>query len=214
MIRKLFLVGLVCSVASLAAPLAHAQVGSFNGNGNTGTGNGNGNGNGNENGNSNGNNNGNNNGSGNALSSAASNSLTVNRPRNAPSVNAPGLAAAGIESCLGSASVGGSGPGFGLAIGGTTEDKDCNIRLYARTLYAMGYRVAAVQLLCTNPDVAHALAYQGLYCGAMVRRSAGGPVAEYVPPRRKNRGIAPADGCRHYELLGGCRDAEYRRRGH
>jgi hypothetical protein len=136
---------------------AAAQVinGSGNGNGNLGVGNGNGNGN----------------GSGNTTS----NSVTVvpglagnglRQRANTPSVYAPGLAAAGIESCIASASAGGSGAGFGLTVALTTEDKGCNLRLYSRTLFAMGHRVAATQILCNDPQVAQALALEGVACQA------------------------------------------------
>jgi len=137
---------------------AAAQVINGNGNGNgigsVGAGNGNGNGN----------------GSGNVTS----NSTTVipgtggydrgYQHANTPSVYAPGLAASGIESCIASASAGGSGAGFGLTVALTTEDKGCNLRLFSRTLYAMGHRVAATQILCNDPQVAQALALEGVSC--------------------------------------------------
>jgi hypothetical protein len=84
--------------------------------------------------------------------------------RNTPFVLAPGLAAAGIETCLGSTSVGGAGPGFGVTIAGTTQDRGCNLRLFSRTLYSMGHKAAAVQILCNDPDVAAALALEGVRC--------------------------------------------------
>jgi hypothetical protein len=143
----------LAAILLLAGGTAHAQVGNNNGNDNFGAGNGNGNGN----------------GSGNTIANTAtggSNSSVVNvrQRRNTPSVFAPGLAAAGIESCLGSASVGGAGPGFGVTIGGTTTDKGCNLRLYSRTLYGLGHKVAATQILCNDPDVAVALAAEGVRC--------------------------------------------------
>src|SRR5664279_1518010 len=57
---------------------------------------------------------------------------------NVPNVYAPGLAAAGTEVCLGSVSAGGAGAGFGLSIGGTFVDKECQLRLNARTLATLG----------------------------------------------------------------------------
>jgi hypothetical protein len=153
-----------------AATAAQAQAGLGNGIGNSGAGNGNGNGN----------------GSNNVLGAAAvaGSSSSVNiggggggSGRNTPGVWAPGLAAAGIESCLGSASVGGAGPGIGVTIGGTLTDKGCNLRLYARTLYSLGHRVAATQILCNDPDVALALAVEGVRClagpGAETQRAVG-----------------------------------------
>jgi hypothetical protein len=191
-IWKSFTYLLVILVFSAAATLAQAQNGSNNGNGNSGTGTGNGNGA----------------GSGNSTSSTAS----VRQRLQAPAIAAPGLAAAGIEACLGSVSVGGSGAGFGLTIGSTTLDKGCNIRLYARTLLAMGYKEAATQMLCYDADVAGALAAQGIQCrvGPMATGVAGvqqpaqrtltAQSADSAPPRRKK--------CRNYDIFFGCRDPD------
>ena len=95
---------------------------------------------------------------------ASNSSVTFNGKRNTPAVLAPGLAAAGIETCLGSNSVGGAGPGFGVTIAGTITDRGCNLRLYSRTLYSMGHKLAATQILCNDPDVAAALALEGVRC--------------------------------------------------
>src|SRR6516164_3549128 len=70
-----------------------------------------------------------------------------------PSVFAPGLAAAGIESCLGSVSGGGSWLGTGVTLGGSIPDKDCSARLDARTLRAFGLKKAAIARLCLTSDV-------------------------------------------------------------
>jgi hypothetical protein len=156
------------TLALLAATAAQAQVGAGNGIGNSGAGNGNGNGNGS------------NNMLGAAAAAGSSSSVNIGGSgsgRNTPGVWAPGLAAAGIESCLGSASVGGAGPGIGVTIGGTLTDKGCNLRLYARTLYSLGHRTAATQILCNDPDVALALAVEGVRClagpGAETQRAVG-----------------------------------------
>ena len=138
--------------STLSTAVAQTANGNNNGNGDRGIGVGNGNGNGNANGN--------NNGNGNSSSASISNGNS----RNTPSVFAPGLAAAGIESCLGSASAGGSVAGFGITFGSTMVDRGCQIRLYARTLYALGHRRAATQMLCNDPEVMQALAYEGVSC--------------------------------------------------
>ncbi len=161
--------------ASLLATDARAQLVSGNNNGNAGSGVGSSNGNGNGNGN----------GSNNAVSTGnLTSAVNIRNHRQAPAIVAPGLAAAGIESCLGSTSVGGAGPWFGVTIGGTTTDRGCNLRLYSRTLYALGHRVAATQILCNDPDVAQALLAEGIRCrvgvGAQVQEAAGGFVAGAV----------------------------------
>ena len=133
-----------------------------------------------------GNGNGNGNGNGSGSNNVVSNSVALHARRQAPAVIAPGLAAAGIESCLGSTSIGGAAPGFGVSIGGTTTDRGCNLRLYARTLFALGHRVAATQILCNDPDVAQALLAEGIRCriglGPEVQRAADPlPDSPYAP---------------------------------
>ena len=140
---------------------------------------------------------------------ASNSSVTFNGKRNTPAVLAPGLAAAGIETCLGSNSVGGAGPGFGVTIAGTTTDRGCNLRLYSRTLYSMGHKLAATQILCNDPDVAAALALEGVRCLV-------GPAAEAaargLANARAEAEAAPVAGsvarapCRNWVLFRGCLD--------
>lgn len=70
---------------------------------------------------------------------------------------APGLTAAGTGVCLGSVSIGLSGPMAGLSFGITKVDKGCEQRSAAALLYQFGYREAAVRLLMKNDDVREAL---------------------------------------------------------
>ena len=72
---------------------------------------------------------------------------------NVPTTFAPGLTAAGIETCLGSVSGGGSWLGTGISLGGTIPDPGCATRLDARTLWSMGLKKAAVARLCLNSDI-------------------------------------------------------------
>jgi hypothetical protein len=183
----------LCTVFFLIAfaSIAQAQTGTGNGNGNVGPGSGNGNGNGNIAGNN-----------------IGGNSVRLRERRQAPAIAAPGLAAAGIEACLGSVSVGGSGAGFGFSFGTTKLDRGCNIRLYSRTLYAMGYRKAATQMLCYDAEVASALATQGIRC--QVGPIASPPVAANLrPPAQRYAGNAPAAPrrkCMNYSIFRGCLD--------
>jgi len=73
--------------------------------------------------------------------------------RTAPSMVAPGLAAAGLETCLGSASGTVSAIGFGIGGGSTYADEGCQARLDSRTLYAYGLKAAAVARLCQRADI-------------------------------------------------------------
>lgn len=73
--------------------------------------------------------------------------------KTAPSMVAPGLAAAGLETCLGSASGTVSAIGFGIGGGSTYADEGCQARLDSRTLYAYGLKAAAVARLCQRVDI-------------------------------------------------------------
>jgi hypothetical protein len=73
--------------------------------------------------------------------------------KNVPTAFAPSLAAAGIETCLGSVSGGGSIVGFGGSFGTTVPDPGCQARLDARTLWSMGLKGAAVARLCIREDI-------------------------------------------------------------
>jgi len=77
--------------------------------------------------------------------------------RNVPGVVAPGLAAAGLETCLGSVSGGGAFVGTGFSFGSTIPDPGCAARLDARTLWSFGLKKAAVARLCLNPDINRAM---------------------------------------------------------
>lgn len=74
-----------------------------------------------------------------------------------PTTVAPGLAAAGVETCLGSASGGLSLMGGGFTFGSTKVDEGCTIRLLARQLFAFGFKTAAVALMCQDDRVALAM---------------------------------------------------------
>jgi hypothetical protein len=77
--------------------------------------------------------------------------------KNVPSVFAPGLAAAGLETCLGSVSGGGSFVGTGFSFGSTVPDPGCAARLDARTLWSMGLKKAAVARLCLTAEIQRAM---------------------------------------------------------
>lgn len=77
--------------------------------------------------------------------------------KNVPSVFAPGLAAAGLETCLGSVSGGGAFVGTGFSFGTTIPDPGCAARLDARTLWSMGLKKAAVARLCEGSDINRAM---------------------------------------------------------
>jgi len=84
--------------------------------------------------------------------------LNQNQPatqtiKNVPTEFAPGLAAAGLETCLGSISGGGAFVGTGFSFGTTIPDPGCAARLDARTLWSFGLKKAAVARLCLQPEI-------------------------------------------------------------
>ncbi len=120
---------------------------------------------------------------------ANTNSTSTNRLITPPTVVAPGLAAAGIETCLGSASGGVSVMGTGLTFGRTTPDEGCNIRLAARQLAAFGYPRAALALMCQDPHVAEAMATVGQPCpsGEIEQVSSIPPPVQPLPAPKKKK---------------------------
>ena len=77
--------------------------------------------------------------------------------KSVPGVVAPGLTAAGLETCLGSVSGGGALVGTGFSFGTTIPDPGCAARLDARTLWSFGLKKAALARLCLNPDINRAM---------------------------------------------------------
>lgn len=105
--------------------------------------------------------------------SGASSAINISNPASTTSKNrlvtppplgAPGLTAAGIETCLGSAAGGVSVMGGGVTFGSTKVDEGCTIRLLSRQLFAFGYQKAAIALMCQDPHVAIAMETAGMPC--------------------------------------------------
>lgn len=130
-----------------------------------------------------------------ATTSGATSMVNISDPGNVnstsrlttvPTVVAPGLAAAGVETCLGSASGGLSLMGTGLTFGSTMPDPGCNLRLTARQLYAFGFKSAAIALMCQDQRVAEAMAIVGEACpSARIAANDGSeiPVGSIEPAR-------------------------------
>jgi hypothetical protein len=114
--------------------------------------------------------------------------------RTVPGVVAPGLGAAGVETCYGPGVSGGIAvTGFGASFGAGQFDQDCNARLFSRTLYAMGYKQQAIQLLVNqSPMVASAF---GL--GQQGGQPSGSPVT-YGRPNAAIRPMASNGGCKKW----------------
>ena len=99
--------------------------------------------------------------------------------KNVPAVFAPGLSAAGLETCLGSVSGGGAAVGFGASFGTTIPDPGCNARLDARTLWSFGLKKAALARLCLTPDI-----YRSMpdICGVYLPQPVAYGAAVALPP--------------------------------
>lgn len=119
-----------------------------------------------------------NNANSNSLSGATaiaigSSNTSPNRIRTTVPAISPGLVAAGVHSCAGSASAGIGATGWGFGIGSTYEMKECNRRAYASALAGLGHRSAALDLVCLNKEVRASLNATGIVCpsqGAAARQ--------------------------------------------
>jgi hypothetical protein len=65
---------------------------------------------------------------------------------------------------MGSSSVGAQGVAFGVSIGTTWRDQNCQRLKNSRELAAMGFDRAAVALLCVDDDVRDAMNTAGTPC--------------------------------------------------
>jgi hypothetical protein len=108
--------------------------------------------------------------------------------KNVPSVFAPGLSAAGLETCLGSVSAGGAFVGTGISFGTTVPDPACAARLDARTLWSMGLKKAAVARLCLNGDIYRAMPE---VCDKYLPRAPANPTP--LPPATRTAQAEAAD---------------------
>lgn len=105
-------------------------------------------------------------------------------PMQAPSAIAPGLIASGL-SCSGSASIGGSGGGWGLSLGMTKEDKACNAREDAKYIQGVTGSVhAAKARMCMEAANREAFRLAGEPCPQdTVRSAASAPALRSSQPR-------------------------------
>jgi hypothetical protein len=83
--------------------------------------------------------------------------------RNTPSVSAAALTSSN-DTCMGSVSAGGSGPGFSLTVGSTYKDDNCVMLKNSRELWNMGFKAAALALMCTDAANRRALEVTGYEC--------------------------------------------------
>lgn len=73
------------------------------------------------------------------------------------------------DTCMGSRAFGAQAMGFGVSFATTWQDRNCRRVKNARELFALGYREAAVQLLCLDDDVRAAMRSAGTPCEGVLR---------------------------------------------
>ena len=95
-----------------------------------------------------------------------SNSINIDTHNERAPVNTAYAApmVAGEDTCMGSSSVGGQGIGFGLSIGTTWTDNNCQRLKNSRQLASLGFTRAAVALVCVDEDVQGAMEAAGTPC--------------------------------------------------
>lgn len=76
---------------------------------------------------------------------------TFSDKRQAPAVSAPALSS-GFDTCLGSASIGGSVAGFGITGGKTVVDENCIRLKNSERAYRLGFKKNALYLMCLNEE--------------------------------------------------------------
>lgn len=83
--------------------------------------------------------------------------------KNVPSVNGPPLTTSN-DTCMGSTSGSVNGPGFGIGLGTTWQDKNCVMLKNARELWNMGMKAASLALICMDDSNRTALEITGFVC--------------------------------------------------
>lgn len=85
-------------------------------------------------------------------SNTYSSSYSSNYNEAAQTAYAPSLSS-GVDTCMGSSSVGGQGVGFGFSVGTTWNDSNCVRLKNSREMYNMGQKDVALAMMCQNEDV-------------------------------------------------------------
>lgn len=114
---------------------------------------------------------------GGALSYAPVTNSTSTVDYAAASAIAPGLTA-GLKTCMGSSSSGVQGLHFGVSLGSTWRDEDCQAGEFGQQLWNQGYKTAAIGVLCSRDVIRYAIAVTG---GIPYRRNDGAVVHRACP---------------------------------
>jgi hypothetical protein len=96
------------------------------------------------------------------------------------------------DTCMGSSSIGGQAVSFGLTIGTTWTDDNCQRLKNSRQLVALGYHRAATSLMCFDDSVREAMNLAGTPCPSGAAAVYVAPAAAaYVAPQREYVPMAP-----------------------
>jgi hypothetical protein len=100
-------------------------------------------------------------------------SETTQTVKNVPSMFSGALTSSN-DTCMGSTTMGGAGPGFGVSFGTTWTDNNCKMLKNSRELWNMGMKAAALALMCKGDEtVREALEVTGYTCpGPVVYKTA------------------------------------------
>jgi hypothetical protein len=110
--------------------------------------------------------------------SASGNSTSISTPRQPVATAYAAPLTSGVDTCMGSSSLGGQGVGFGLSIGTTWNDQNCVMLKKSRELFAQGHPAAATALLCRDGDIREAFRLTGEACPQdRVAQAAPAPLA-------------------------------------
>lgn len=104
----------------------------------------------------------------------------VNNNYSASSAIAPGLTA-GLKTCMGSSSVGGSGKIISISLGSTWHDEDCQAGEFGQQLWNQGFKQASIGVLCSRDVIRYAIAVTG---GIPYLRSDGAIVHRACPMKQ------------------------------
>ena len=91
---------------------------------------------------------------------------------------------------MGSSSIGGQAVGFGLTLGTTWTDTNCQRLKNSRQLASLGFSRAAVALVCADEDVQNAMQAAGTPCPMTQRRAEQEPVRTESNDRSAERSDA------------------------
>lgn len=120
-------------------------------------------------------------GAGGAGGTSTPSSITV---RNVPDVYAPGISG-GTNPCTNSLTGGGAVAGFGVSLGGSWSDQDCERRNLSALLYNQGQADMALEVLCETTAVRQARLRLGRPCAAdRPQVVAASPVPVQTAPER------------------------------